>query len=245
MLDILYNYGHLLFLTFALTWLVGAIPAFRSWKENHLHHFVSFSAGVLIATAFVHILPEVVENSDPHLMGFGILGGFLFLFVLEKFIMIHPCEESHCEFHQFGLSAFIGISLHSMFDGMAMGSSFLDEHLARPVFFAIIVHKMPSAFALASLLKASRWSNRRILIHLVFFSLIIPVTALVTANFLFTLPKSYGSFAMNFSLGSFLYIATSDFLPEIHRRHDQKMKNFVAFLLGVGVMVLIAGGHVH
>lgn len=234
-----------LLLTFSMTWLVGAIPAMRHWHENHLHHFVSFSAGVLIATAFLHILPEAVENSPPQALGVGIIAGFLFLFIMEKFIMIHPCEETHCNYHTLGLSAFIGIGLHSMFDGVAMGSSFLVPDLVQPVFFAIIVHKMPSAFALTSLLKSAHWSHGRILALLTAFSLIIPVTAVLTAALFLRMPVTIGGHAMNFALGSFLYIATSDFLPEIHRRGDQKTKNFIAFLLGVVVMGALALRHQH
>jgi zinc and cadmium transporter len=233
-------------LTFLLTVVVGLIPILRDWKQNHLHHFVSFSAGVLIATAFLHILPEAVHNSlSGEWMGVGILAGFLFLFVLEKFIMIHPCEETHCDYHNIGIAAFVGIGLHSVFDGIAMGTSFFSPALVNVLFFAIIVHKMPSSFALASLLKAAQWRPRKILIAIVLFSLIIPVSAVLSVMLLFKLPAAIESFTLNFALGSFLYIATSDFLPEIHRRHAQKAKNLLAFLLGVTVMGLLALKHGH
>lgn len=233
-------------LTFLLTAAVGFIPILRDWKENHLHHFVSFSAGVLIATGFLHILPEAVHNSlTGELMGLAILSGFLFLFILEKFIMIHPCEETHCDYHSIGVSAFVGIGLHSVFDGIAMGTSFFTPGLVNVLFFAIIVHKMPSSFALASLLKAARWRKQKILIAIILFSLIIPVSAVLSALLLFELPAAIGAFTLNFALGSFLYIATSDFLPEIHRRHEQKTKNLIAFLLGITVMAVLAlkSGH--
>jgi zinc transporter ZupT len=135
--------------------------------------------------------------------------------------------------------------LHSVFDGVAMGSSFLVPALVQPVFFAIIVHKMPSAFALTSLLKTAKWSRGHIFALLTAFSLIIPVSSMLTAALFLHMPISVGSHAMNFALGSFLYIATSDFLPEIHRRGDQKTKNFIAFLIGVVVMGALALRHQH
>jgi zinc and cadmium transporter len=234
-----------LILIFALTWFVGSIPTWRNWHEMHLHQFISFSAGVLLSTAFIHILPEVFEHADHDRVGFYILAGFLFLFILEKFAMVHPCEEHHCDYHQLGMSAFIGIGLHSFFDGLAMATSLVHPTLAKAVFIAIVVHKMPSSFALASLFKSARWSNRRIHLMLALFSLIIPASTIISIFFLEHLPPSATGIALSFSLGSFLFIATSDFLPQIHQKYSTKIKNFIAFLIGIVIMSLFLVNHHH
>jgi zinc and cadmium transporter len=234
-----------LLLLFVLTWLFGSIPAWRAWRETHLQSFLSFSAGVLLATAFLHILPEVIENGDGHRIGAGILAGFLSLFLLEKFVMIHPCEEHSCDYHTLGITAFIGISLHSFCDGVAMGTSFVIPGLAQAVFLAILVHKMPSAFALASLLKAAHWKTSKILTAMAGFSLIIPASALLSLSLVSSLPTATVGHALNFSLGSFLYIATSDFLPQAHKRSGSKWLSFLSFFLGIVLMALLALKYPH
>lgn len=228
---------------FLLTWLVGSIPTWRDWHDVHLNDFISLSAGVLLATAFLHILPEAVEHGDVHAIGYGILAGFLFLFILEKFAMVHACEEHHCHYHSLGIAAFIGIGLHSFFDGVAMGTSFYVPNLAKAVFVAIVVHKMPSSFALASLFKAAKWPHRKIHLALAGFSLIIPASAFFSLLLLAYLPQWVVDHALNFSLGSFLYIATSDFLPQTHKHTHSKWRGFFFFALGIVLMGLFFSHH--
>lgn len=218
----------------------GAIPLLKTWKEDHLHNFVSFSAGILLGTAFLHLMPDVIGMASPLVIGSCILGSFLTLFILEKFIMLHPCEETHCDYHTMGVAAFVGMMIHTFFDGFALGASLLVSGLGWVVFIAIMIHKIPSSFALASILKKAKWSNARILGFIFIFGLIIPIGALASVTILRSAGESAIGVALALSLGIFLYISTSDFLPEVHRAHDRRFKNLTAFLLGIAVMAFLA-----
>lgn len=230
----LLSYG---LLAIVLTLCAGLVPVLKQWKENHLHNFVSFSAGVLMATAFLHMLPDALERASSQQVGTAILLSFIFLFVLEKFIMLHPCEETHCDFHTMGLAAFIGMSTHTFFDGIALGTSFFTG-LSSVVFFAIMVHKIPSSFSLASILKAAKWPSKRILLFICLFGSIIPLGAFVSVYFLQTISQQALGIAIALSLGTFLYIATSDFLPEVHRRGKNRFANLASFLAGIALMAM-------
>lgn len=221
--------------------LSAAIPLLRNWKEDHLHNFVSFSAGVLLSTAFLFILTHAMEHSSPRLIGIGLLASFVFLFILEKFIMLHPCEESHCDYHTVGLAAFIGMFIHTFFDGVALGVSLENKKLGSIVFLAIMAHKIPSSFALASILKKARWKTSKIFLFVIILVLMIPLGAVasyfITSTFL---EGKYLGLAMAASAGTFIYIATSDFLPEVHRKEETRIKNLVAFLLGIALIVILS-----
>jgi len=224
-----------------LTLLSGSIPLWGRWKEDHLHDFVSVSAGVLLTTAFLHLLPDAVERSTPHIVGVGILCSFVLLFILEKFIMLHPCEESHCDYHTLGIAAFTGMIIHTFFDGLALGASLLVEGgLANVVFFAIMAHKIPSAFALGSILKKAKWPKARILLFLTFFASVIPLGALCSSNLLSPGNEKGTGLALALSLGTFIYISTSDFLPEVHRAHSNRIRSLIGFLGGIALMVLLS-----
>lgn len=233
-------------LAILLTLLGGAVPLLRHWKEDHLHTFVSFSAGVLIATAFLHLMPDAISRGNPLWVGFCILVSFLFLFILEKFVMLHPCEETHCDYHTIGVAAFAGMLTHTFFDGFALGSALMVPGLGgRPglgsvVFFAIMAHKIPSSFALASILRKAKWSRRKILLFIFIFGSIIPLGALVSVSLLKSIGDQAVGVALALSLGTFLYISTSDFLPEVHRAHDRRFKNLAAFLGGIVLLALMA-----
>ncbi|MDP2603781.1 MAG: hypothetical protein Q8S00_14485 [Deltaproteobacteria bacterium] len=73
------------------------------------------------------------------------MSGFLLIFVMERFVFIHACEEHECDIHQMGIPAFLGISLHSLLDGVALGAGLLLPQLGAVVLLAVIVHKMPDS----------------------------------------------------------------------------------------------------
>lgn len=221
-----------------LTLAGGLIPLIRVWRDDHLHGFVSFSAGILVATAFLHLLPEAVERTDPSTAGLCILLSFTGFFILEKFIMLHPCEESHCDYHHIGIAAFVGMTFHTFFDGLALGSALMVPKLGLIVFFAIMAHKIPSSFSLASILKKARWPNGRSVIAILILGAVIPAGALASVFALKGLNEQVVGIAIAVSLGTFIYIATSDFLPEVHRAHETRFKNLAFFLAGIAVLAI-------
>src|SRR5690242_4976635 len=104
-------------------WLGALIPVyFHKSGSRYLRLFISFGAGVLLGAAFLHMIPDAVGTVGKT-MGFWLLGGFLFLFLLEMFTFSHPCEEDHCDYHKIGWVAFAGLSLHNLVNGVALGSS--------------------------------------------------------------------------------------------------------------------------
>src|SRR5690349_567537 len=89
-------YGALIFST-ALTG--GLLPLFMpNADEDKLKLFVSLGAGLLLGLAFMHMLPEA-SKLLPERFGAWFLVGFVLLMVLERFIMVHACEEHGCDYH--------------------------------------------------------------------------------------------------------------------------------------------------
>ncbi len=226
-------------LAILLTVLGGVFPLLRNWKEDHLHGMVSMSAGILLGTAFLFLLPEALERLEPHQAGVWILGSFVGLFVLEKFIMLHPCEESHCDYHTVGVTAYIGMMIHTFFDGVALGSAFFVKDLAGMVFIAIMAHKIPSSFSLACILKKAKWSRTKILLFLALFGSMLPLGALASVQIISYLGANAIGAALCLSLGTFLYISTSDFLPEVHRKSEGRFYNLGLFLMGVILIFIL------
>lgn len=68
----------------------GALPLFASVRRSDL--LLSFSAGVMLGAAFFHMLPEAVERGGSAVVPFGVVG-FLFLYLLERFVLVHVCAE--------------------------------------------------------------------------------------------------------------------------------------------------------
>ncbi len=219
--------------------LGGWAPLIRPWSREKLTLLVSAGAGVLLGACFIHMLPHIVEGIGDA-AGVTILAGFLAIFVLEKFFLVDPCEEIDCHIHKFGLAAFLGISFHSLIDGIAVGTSLILPNLAAPVFFAIAVHKIPAAFSLCSILLLAGYSRGRAALMILGFSLTTPIGAILAFLFLRGLAPQYLSMAIGISAGSFLAIATSDLLPQLHKEGVNRFATLLFLLVGVGVM-MIAG----
>ncbi len=90
----------------------GFLPLLRELSQRALALLLSFSAGVLLGAVFFHMLPETGRILEENI-GWPILAGFLLIFVMERFVFVHACEERKCDIHHMGIPAFLGISLHA------------------------------------------------------------------------------------------------------------------------------------
>jgi len=239
-------YTSLVFLTSAAG---GILPlVLHRAEDDRLKLFVCLGAGLLLGMAFVHMIPEAAEMI-PHSFGSWFLLGFLILLVLERFVMVHACEEHGCHYHTIGIAAFTGLAIHGVIEGFALASSLLVPRIGPLVLVGILSHKAPAGFALTSLLKLAHKSNRQIILFVIGVSLAVPIGALLANLILLQshLHQSAGAL-LAMSSGTFLYIAACDLLPELHRDDAEKFKRLFAFLAGIAICYLsgpLLGGHHH
>ncbi len=172
------------------------------------------------------------------------------IFVLENFVLVHPHPEDAAEHGQahhihFGLTAYVGISFHNLLDGLAISATYRSPALGSAVLMAIVFHKVPTAFALTSLLMLDRWKRASIVFWMSLFALATPVGAIVTWLFLRDASSVTLAGAVALSAGSFLAIATSDILPQISRSDHHRAATLTALFAGLGLSWLsrlLAGG---
>jgi len=229
-------YPFLMFV-FSITMIGGWIPTIKLWTQETFRLVISFCAGILLGAVFFHVLPEISTVLGRQL-GYSVMFGFLLIFVLEKFIMVHPCEEGECDYHKIGIAAYIGIGFHSILDGIAIGAGTM-MNLSFIIILAVTLHKFPAALALSSLLvKGKEYTKKKILLSMFIFSLATPVGALV-AVFIFQGVDDYVvATALGISAGTFLFISIGDLFPTVYEEHDECYKNLVSLCLGTLVMII-------
>src|SRR5688572_2042573 len=214
--------------------LIGSfLPLLRELSQRALALLLSFSAGVLLGAVFFHMLPETRVLSEN--IGWPILAGFLLIFVLERFVFVHACEERQCDIHQMGIPAFLGISLHSLLDGIALGAGLLLPQLGPVVLLAVIIHKMPDSMSISSILLSAGWDRRKISWLNLLFSLTTPIGALIAYLFFRSLSPANVAVAIGVSAGTFLAIATADILPQVHRLEERNPMTLLFLLGGLAV----------
>ena len=214
--------------------LGGFLPLLRALSQRALALLLSFSAGVLLGAVFFHMLPETGRVLNDAI-GWPILAGFLLIFVMERFVFVHACEEYDCDIHQMGIPAFLGISLHSLLDGIALGAGLILPQLGPVVLFAVIIHKIPDSMSISSILLAAGWHRRKIGWLNLLFSLTTPIGAIIAYLFFRSLSAENIAVVIGISAGTFLAIATADILPLIHRIEQRNPMTLVFLALGLTV----------
>jgi len=214
--------------------LGGFLPLLRALSQRALALLLSFSAGVLLGAVFFHMLPETGRVLNDAI-GWPILAGFLLIFVMERFVFVHACEEHECDIHQMGIPAFLGISLHSLLDGVALGAGLILPQLGPAVLLAVIIHKMPDSMSISSILLAAGWQRRKIGWLNLLFSLTTPIGAVIAYLFFRSLSPESIAAVVGISAGTFLAIATADILPQVHRIEQRNPMTLVFLALGLTV----------
>jgi len=147
--------------------------------------------------------------------------------------------------------AAVGLAVHTLIGGIALASAAatgaragLLGQAAWGVFVATLVHKPADALTIVSLML--RAGVPRATAHLVnlAFSLMIPAgVGLFFGGLKLAGQDASASFtaaALAFSAGTFLCIALSDLLPELHFHHHDRIKLSAALLAGIGLMLAAA-----
>lgn len=234
--------------------LGAAVPLARPPQPQRTRLFLSFAAGVMLGAAFFDMLPEAVEEGGLDALAW-VPAGFLFLFLLERYVLVHLCgePENGCEVHHphdeppgahthgqvhgtLGIATFFGLTLHTLTDGLALGAG-LDAGVAGAVFLAILLHKIPSSFSLAAVLLHDGHSARRTLLLSVVFSLAVPAGAAIYFALAGVLDhETFGPYTLAFSAGTFLHLAVADIIPDLHRDRAMRLPLSAALLLGTAMM---------
>jgi zinc and cadmium transporter len=218
--------------------LGGLFILHREWSRQYLKYFLALGAGFMLAAAVLEILPESVTMTGS-VAYFLVLVGYFIVHFFEHTLAphFHFGEETHPEHlvHEHaGISALLGLSIHTFFDGVAIASGFLvSGWLGSVIFLAIFLHKIPEGFTVASLMLASGRSKRT-----AFLAAILLGVATVAGIVLMGLLHGEVGYALPISAGVTLYVAATDLIPEVNREPDTRMALLV--FLGVSLMLLLA-----
>jgi len=195
----------------------GGLLAFKYAK--HIHFLNALSAGILLGVVFFDLLPEAlaINTQTQFVLGMTILGFFVF-YILQRYTMIHACHEHGHDHHteNIGMIGAAGLTLHSFLDGAAIGLGFaVNPKIGFIVAFAVIMHDFGDGVSTVTILLRHKNSRRRTMIFLLADAIAPMIGAIIAVNM--TLPESVIGAILAFFAGFFLYLSTSDLLPEAHR----------------------------
>ncbi len=206
--------------------------------------FVSFSAGALLGGAFFHLLPEAVESIGyTNQLATLLITGILIFFVLEKYVHWRHCHEPTCDDHphHLGKMNLIGDGLHNFMDGLIIAAAYLVSiPLGMAATLAILFHEIPQEIADFGVLLHSGFSKAKAIL----FNLLSASLALVGVIIGLTLGQSIENFTVYIlpvAAAGFLYIATADLIPELHKetKTSKSLIQLASFIIGVAIMYFL------
>src|SRR5262245_28180860 len=214
----------------------GLIVVSNKWARKSLRYFIALGSGFMLGTVFLEMFPESIAltRTAPVL----VLMGYVIVHIFEHTFAshLHFGEEIH---HDelvnpvVGISALVGMTVHTFFDGVAIGAGFMVSQGAGVlIFLAVLLHKIPDGFTISSIAISSGRSSSSALAAATLLGL-----STLLGVFAVHIVGASVSYALPISTGSTLYVAATDLMPEVNREKGVKMA-FVVFA-GMGLFLLV------
>jgi zinc and cadmium transporter len=235
------SYSMYLFLFLSVI-VSGLSVLFVNISGKNLKLLLSFSGAFLFAISMLHLIPEIYSSGTANI-GVYILIGFFAQILLEFFsegiehghIHIHKHDHAHSAFPY---AMMIGLSIHSFLEGMPLANGTTSSH--NSLLTGIILHNIPIAVALMTMLLQSHISKQQAIMWLVVFALITPLgsfTSYAIGQNMIGGLSVYFDRIMAVVVGIFLHISTT-ILFESSENHRFNLIKFVVILLGASLAFL-------
>ena len=228
---------------------------------RYTQHMLSLAAGALLATAFMHLLPEAFESRvGPQALFATLLAGLVFFFLLDKAELWHHGHEhgsdhgdvvghshdhhahDHGAIKSGGWAVLAGDSVHAFGDGILIASAFMaDMRLGVVASLAVLVHEVPHHMGDLVVLRQTSDNRRAALIKV---SMAGAVTALggMIGYALVDQLFNYLPFFLIVASSSFIYVALADLIPQLQKRVTavETAAQIAWLMIGIGLVTLVS-----
>jgi zinc and cadmium transporter len=252
----------------------GLLPNWVKMTHTRTQLVMSLVSGLMLGVAFYHLLPHsIVLGTGPGATDAAVwwlMIGLITMLLLLRMFHFHQHDFSGEEdaHHDHGhpnhshdhdrkavhslswVGIALGLALHTLIDGVALGAVMLGEAAQEPVvvlagfgvFLAILLHKPLDAMSITTIMEAGGWDRGARATTNLLFAFMCPLGALLFFFGVDLLSPSRDvvvAAALAFSAGAFICIALSDLLPEVHFHSHDRGKLTLAFLLGIVIAYAI------
>jgi zinc and cadmium transporter len=228
-------------------------------------HLLSLAAGALLATSFMHLLPEAFESAAPiHTLFTVLLAGLVFFFLLDKAELWHHGHEhghghghgheheahshdhhahAHRPLRSGGWAVLTGDSVHCFGDGILIASAFIaDPRLGWVAALAVLAHEVPHHIGDLAVLRMSSANKRAALLKVSLAGAVTPLGGLA-GYWLVDRLEGGLPFFLTIASSSFIYVALADLIPQLQKRLSAKQTaiQITWLLIGIGLVAGVSG----
>ena len=209
-------------------------------RDRLVPSLVSYAVGTLLGVALLDLLPEALAHLSPRRVLGSLLAGIMLFFVLEKLVLWRHCHTNDCEAHGVaGPMIVIGEAFHNFLDGVVIGTAVLTSiPLGVSTALAVAAHEIPQELGNFAILLNGGLSRKKALLLNVGSGFAAILGALLAIAAVDWLPAA-NEYILSVSAASFLYIAMSDLIPDLHRGRVDARTFRQLFLALAGVATVI------
>jgi ZIP family zinc transporter/zinc and cadmium transporter len=221
----------------ALVTAIGiyTIRRYEAWGRRYSIYFVSFAAGVLIAVSFLHIIPKSFEMNAA--APAYLLGGFVLLHLLNRFVTAFVCERDPDSAYGIGLIPMLGIGFHSFIDGVVYSIAFtVSVFTGGLAATGMVLHEFPEGIITYLLLLRGGFREKTALVlALLAASLTTPLGMLVSYPYVSQIGQPLLGSLLALSAGALVYVGATHLLPQAER----EPRKYGLYALGAGILVAV------
>jgi zinc and cadmium transporter len=211
-------------------------------RDRLVPWLVSYAVGALLGVALLELLPQALSRLDARRVLGTLLLGILSFFVLEKLAIWRHCHTHDCEVHRAsGPLVLLGDAAHNFLDGAVIAAAAVTSiPLAVSTAIAVFAHEIPHEIGDFAILLHAGYSRGRALLFNATSAAAGVLGAALSLVFLDAVPTLEPYF-LSFATASFLYVAMSDLIPDLHRGtfDDNPLRQALLVGAGIGTILLL------
>ncbi len=206
---------------------------------------ISYATGTLLGAAFLGMIPHALEHAQAPPILATVLAGIILFFLLEKLILWRHCHNVECDIHgTAGPLILFGDAFHNFVDGVVIAAAFLTSiPLGVATALAVTAHEVPQEVGDFGILLNSGYSKQKALLYNTLSSITTLPGALIAYLYL-EKAREVVPYILALSAASFIYIATADLIPTLHKKAGLivSVRQFILLLAGVGTILFFHHG---
>ena len=216
-------------------------------KSNKFLSFIlSFAAGLMMAVICFDLIPEALEISKLSQSIIGIFLGiaimiFCDLIVDKKISKKVQKQEKEMSLLKTGIIVSIGLAIHNVPEGLAIGSGFdASIKLGYSLAIAICFHDVPEGMSMAIPMKSGGMKIYKIMFYVILSGIATGIGTLIGA-IIGKVSEQIISICLSFAAGAMLYIVSGELIPESNKLYKGRMSaigNIIGIIIGIGVTYL-------
>ena len=228
------------------TTLGGIIGILTKRNSNKFLSFVlAFASGLMLAVVCFDLIPEALELTSIFIVLVGIILGIITMIgcdtLVNKKFNVSSIHTKNTNLVKTGIIVSIGLALHNIPEGLAIGSGFeASNALGFSLAIAIALHDVPEGLSMAIPMKSGGMKPFKIMFYVILSGIATGIGALIGA-IVGNISVSVIAICLAFAAGAMLYIVSGELIPESNQLYQGKMTaigNMLGFLIGLFAMII-------